>query len=150
MVYLDHCKWWKLLNWVAKGGKLSMNWQRLRCGWSVWNILDPFYYMRIDSKGSTVVIPEWLSLPLSLMSLTLFILFHSIILHTTLLCYPLLFPLHLMSLSLSSPDARSPPDSCYNFNTAGQCYGKCGIQQPCTTSCTAIPCAPEYVCITVL
>ena len=79
------------------------------------------------------------------MSLTLFILFHSIILHTTLLCYPLLFPLHLMSLSLSSPDARSPPDSCYSYNTAGQCYGKCGIQQPCTTSCTTIPCTPEYV-----
>ena len=41
--------------------------------------------------------------------------------------------------------ARSAPDVCYEYNTVGNCYGKCSIQQPCGTSCNQIPCAQEYV-----
>ena len=45
----------------------------------------------------------------------------------------------------SSPAARSAPEVCYDYNTVGNCYGKCSIQQPCGSACRQIPCAQEYV-----
>ena len=61
-----------------------------------------------------------------------------------------LSPLSSPLSSPSFPDARSAPEVCYGYNTVGNCYGKCSIEQPCGSVCRQIPCAQEYVLIIIL